>query len=243
MKSENTVELNIFRKIAKVFFRILYNLLTILCVILICIIVMQRVTDSNGSIAGYRIFRVISGSMIPRYDIGEVVICKEIPSDDIKIGDAIVYRGKDGELNGKLIMHEVIAKNYDENNNLTITAKGLLNGMEDPDISENEVLGVVIFTSRILTSLYVLATSTYSAFIIIFILAINVFFSFKSSTRNIESRHKVKQLETNNEEYEEYEDEEDNLEEEYFEDENDDIDESNENDSNEFDNQDENSEE
>ena len=169
MEKKNDVELNIFRRIAKIFFRILYNLLTIICIILICIIVMQKITDNNGSIGGYRIFRVVSGSMIPRYNIGEVVICKETSGDDIELGDAIVYRGKVADLKGKLIMHEVIAKTYDEEGKLKITAKGLLNGTEDPDVTEEEVLGVVKFSSGILTFLYVLATGTYSSFIIIFI--------------------------------------------------------------------------
>ena len=42
--------------------------------------------------------------MIPKFNVGEVVICKETPGDKIKIGDAIVYRGKIGELNNKLVM-------------------------------------------------------------------------------------------------------------------------------------------
>ena len=55
MKRENDIELNIFKRIAKIFFRVLYNVITILCLILIFIIVLQKITDNNGSIAGYRI--------------------------------------------------------------------------------------------------------------------------------------------------------------------------------------------
>ena len=66
------------RKIIKIVFQIIYQILVIFCVILTAIIILQRVTSSNKSIAGYRIFRVISGSMEPEYDVGEVVISKEI---------------------------------------------------------------------------------------------------------------------------------------------------------------------
>ena len=213
MKKENGVELNIFKRATKIFFKIVYNLLTILCLILICIIVMQKVTDSNGSIAGFRIFRVVSGSMIPRYDIGEVVICKETAGSDIKIGDTIVYRGKQGELNGKLIMHEVVEKKYDENNKLIISAKGLLNGVVDPDIGEDEVLGVVIISSFILTNLYVLATSTYSSFIIVFILALNVFMSFKPSRPMLKEKEETDVEEESEGDSEEEIEELDNIEE------------------------------
>ena len=47
---------------------------------------MQKVSDSNKSIAGYRIFRVITGSMEPEYEVGEVVISKEVDPKNIKIG-------------------------------------------------------------------------------------------------------------------------------------------------------------
>ena len=151
---------------------LLYNILVILCVIVIAIIVMQRLSDSNRSIGGYKIFKVVSGSMEPKYDVGEVVICKETEMEDIKIGDALVYRGKIGDLNGRIVMHEVIQISHDKNNNLTFFAKGLNNSKGDPEINESQVLGIVKFRSKILTLLYKLATSIYSAFAIITILVI-----------------------------------------------------------------------
>lgn len=212
-RGNNNIESNMLRKILKVIFRIIYNIVIILCILLIAIIVLQKVTDNNGSIAGYRIFRVVSGSMIPRFDIGEVVICKQVTGDEIELGDTIVYRGKTGDLNGKLIMHEVIAKIYDENDNLKITAKGLLNGIEDPDITEDEVLGVVKLSSTVLSLLYNLTTSTYSSFIIIFILAINVFISFRSNKNTDKATKQLDEGEMQDQLYNEFEDEIENVEE------------------------------
>ena len=177
-KKEND-EVNMVKKVLGFLPGLLYNILTIFCVVLIAIIVMQRFTDSNQSIGGYKIFKVVSGSMVPKYDIGEVVISKETPMEDIKVGNAIVYRGKLGELNGKIVMHEVVAINQDENNELKFYAKGLNNSKGDPEISESQILGVVKVRSSILTLLYKLATNIYSLFIIITILVINVFVSFR----------------------------------------------------------------
>ena len=168
------------KKILGFILGILYNMLIIFCVILIAIIVMQRFSDSNKSLGGYRIFKVVSGSMVPKYDIGEVVICKDTPVEEIKVGQAIVYRGKIGELNNKIVMHEVVSINYDENNEIKFYAKGLNNSKGDPEISESQIMGVVKVKSFILSLLYQLATSFYSSFIIIIILVINVFVSFKS---------------------------------------------------------------
>lgn len=168
---------DIFKKILKIVPKILYDILIIFCVALILVVVWQIVTDNNESIGGYRLFRIISGSMVPEFNVDEVVICRDTNSDDIKIGDIIVYRGKTGELTNRLIMHEVIDKN-EVDGNLIFNVKGIQNTTGDPDVYASQILGVVVHKSAILTLLYHLATSTYSSFIIIVILVINVFVSF-----------------------------------------------------------------
>ena len=197
---------NIFKKAIKLVFKILYQILIVLCFILILIIVLQKVTNSNGSIAGYRIFRVITGSMIPQYDVGEVVISKEINPNKIKVGDDIVYMGTYGEYNGKIIMHEVVRIDKDENgNNTNFHAKGLnANSIEDPQIKADQIYGVVKLKSGVLTFLYNLATNIYTAFVIITILAFNVFVSF-----SLPEKIKNKQLKEASEEFEEEEEEDD----------------------------------
>lgn len=180
MERKESIKLNIVKKVLYFLPKLLYNMLNLLCIALIAIIVMQRFTDSNQSIGGFKIFEVVSGSMVPKYDVGEVVICKETPVEDIKVGNAIVYRGKLGELNGKIVMHEVIAINQDENNELKFYAKGLYNSKGDPEISESQILGVVKFRSSILTLLHKLASNVYVLFIIIATLVVDLFFSFKT---------------------------------------------------------------
>lgn len=213
---------NIFKKAIKLVFKILYQILIVLCFILILIIVLQKVTNSNGSIAGYRIFRVITGSMIPQYDVGEVVISKEISPNKIKVGDDIVYMGTYGEYNGKIIMHEVVRIDKDENgNNTNFHAKGLnTNSIEDPQIKADQIYGVVKLKAGVLTVLYNLATNIYTSFVIITILAFNVFVSF-----SLPEKIKKKQLKEASEELDEDEDEDDD--EEYDEDEYDDEDDEN----------------
>lgn len=205
MEEDTRLNDNIPKKILKIVFKIIYQLAIIFCVILTIIIVLQKVTNNNKTIFGYRIFRVVTGSMEPEYDIGQVVISKEVEPKDIKIGDDIVYLGTYGDYNGKIIMHEVIGVDIDENNNYNFHAKGLHNAsVEDPQIKASQIYGVVKIKSGILTVLYRLATSIYSAFIIITILVLNVFISFKSSNKN-----KIQALEEYNEDVEENDDIED----------------------------------
>lgn len=199
MESDTCSKGNIIKKTLKILLKILYQLIIIMCLILTIIIVLQKVTSNNRTILGYRIFRVITGSMEPEYDIGQVVICKATNPEEIKIGDDIVYLGKYGEYNGKIIMHEVVGIDKDENNNLNFHAKGLHTAsVEDPLIKPNQIYGVVKSKSVIITLLYNLATSIYSSFIIITVLVLNVFISFKFSGKG-----KIQQLQESYEEIEE----------------------------------------
>ena len=205
MENDTRLKSNIAKKIIKIVLTILYQILIIMCVILTIIIVFQKITNSNRSIGGYRIFRVITGSMEPEYDIGQVVISKEVDVKNIKVGDDIVYLGKYGEYNGKIIMHSVVAIDKDENGNLNFHAKGLhSSSVEDPQIKSNQIYGVVRFKSKILTILYELATSIYSSFIIITVLVLNVFISFKLTGKN-----RIQQLEEHHEEQDDEYSEED----------------------------------
>jgi len=181
MENSTRSKADIAKKILKIVFKIIYQILIILCVLLILIIVFQKITNSNRSVGGYRIFRVITGSMEPEYDVGQVVICKETDTNKIEVGDDIVYLGAFGDYNGKIIMHEVIGIDKDENNNnVNFHAKGLHSAsVEDPQIKPNQIFGVVKFKSGILTLLYKWATSIYSSFIIVSILVLNVFVAFK----------------------------------------------------------------
>lgn len=196
IKSKNIV----VKKVIKIVLKILYQILVIICLIVAAVIILQKVTASNKSIAGYRIFRVITGSMEPEYDIGQVFISKEVDPNSIKVGDDIVYLGTYGEYSGKIIMHSVVGIDKDANGNLNFHARGLhSSSVEDPQIKDSQIYGVVKFKSKILTVLYKLATNIYSLFVIVLVLALNVFIAFRKS-----GEEDVKQLdEVANTEYEE----------------------------------------
>lgn len=212
INDEKVKTTNLIKNIFKVVWKILYDLLIIVCVLLILVLVLQKITDSSGSLAGYRIFRVVTGSMLPQYEVGEVVICKETEAEQIEVGDDIVYRGVEGQFKDKIIMHEVVKIETNANNQLVFHAKGISNAQEDPtEINEGQIYGVVKFKSQILTVLYKLASGSYTSFVIIIILAINVFISFKASDKNdeIEQLEEGK-IEENNKEIIEKETEEQN---------------------------------
>ena len=178
MEKNEFSKIEMLKKVLNILFKIIYNVLICFCILLIIIVVWQRATNSNKSFYGYKLFRIISGSMVPEYNIDEIVVCQDIDTKILEVGDVIVYRGRIGELNNKLVMHEIVGIT-ESNNGLIFSVKGIQNITGDPNVSSGQILGKVVFKSQILTYIYSLATSAYSSFIIITILVINVFISFR----------------------------------------------------------------
>lgn len=126
-------------------------------VIVVCL---QRFSDNKISIFSYRMFTVISGSMKPKYIIGDVLISKEIKPSEVEVGDTVSYLGTKGDFYGKVITHEVVGIEVDANGKYSFHTKGLANLVEDPVITEDQLYGKVIYKSVILSTIYrIVATS------------------------------------------------------------------------------------
>ena len=105
---ENKI-LGIILKVIKVCF-------AIMMVTFILMVLLQRVSDNRVSLFNLRIFTVVSGSMEPKYKIGDVLISMETKPEDIKVGDTISYIGERGTVAGKIITHQVESIDKDLNN-------------------------------------------------------------------------------------------------------------------------------
>lgn len=131
--------------------RVIAIVLIIAFVIVVCL---QRFSNNKISIFNYRMFTVISGSMKPKYDIGDVLISKQTAPNKIKVGDTISYLGEQGDFKGKVITHEVIGIGTDANGKYLFRAKGKANLVEDPIVYENQLYGVVKYKSLLLSMVY-----------------------------------------------------------------------------------------
>ena len=96
-------------KALKTIGNILYVLIFVIVVFMLIVVALQRFTNNEISIGGYRIFSVASGSMVPKYEIGDILIAKEINVSDIQVGDNITYKGKLGGTKDKIVTHQVIS--------------------------------------------------------------------------------------------------------------------------------------
>lgn len=135
----------------------------------ILVVCLQRFSDNKISFFDYRMFTVISGSMKPKYDIGDVLISKEVEPSQIKIGDTVSYLGTAGDFYGKVITHEVKEINRDATGKYIFTTKGLANIVEDPVVSEDQLFGVVIYRSVILSTIYKIVSTDIGFYLFIII--------------------------------------------------------------------------
>lgn len=90
-------------------------------------------TDENKSIFGYRFYEVLSGSMRPTIDVGELVIVKMCEPGDIEVGDIVTKSvNEDGSLT---LTHRVIEKYSDAE-----TGKTMLITQGDNNMSADEAM-------------------------------------------------------------------------------------------------------
>lgn len=130
------------KKGIKIAWKIIEKIIMIVIIFISLIIVTQRLTNNEKSFLGYRIFRVETGSMIPKYQIGDVIIVKEKEIGKIAVGDDVTYWGTTGTMKGKLVTHQVVDIEEIEGQTAFHT-KGIANNTEDPIVYANQINGVV----------------------------------------------------------------------------------------------------
>ena len=132
-------------------YKIVKTLIIIVMVTYVAFVVVQRVSG-NKSIFGYRIFTVATGSMIPHYNINDVLAVKEVNTDELQKGDDITYLGKKLDVNGKIVTHRIIDIKT-ENGKKTYITKGIKSATEDPAITSDQIYGKVIGKIPIITEI------------------------------------------------------------------------------------------
>ena len=141
----------------------------VLFVAFIVVVCLQRFSENKISFFNYRMFTVISGSMKPKYDIGDVLLSKKVDPSKIKIGDAVTYQGRSDGFAGKVITHEVIGVGKNSSGKYVFKTQGLANLVEDPAVLEDQLYGVVIYKSLILSAIYKIVATNIGFYIFIII--------------------------------------------------------------------------
>ena len=155
-------------------YKIVKTLIIIVMVTYVAFVVVQRVSG-NKSIFGYRIFTVATGSMIPHYNINDVLAVKEVNTDELQKGDDITYLGKKLDVNGKIVTHRIIDIKIEDGKKEFIT-KGVNSSAEDPAITDDQIYGKVIGKIPVVTEINHIIKNQYGFFFLIFLPLVTVIF-------------------------------------------------------------------
>lgn len=149
----------------------------VLFVILIFFILLNILSMNNKSLFGFRIYRVISGSMQPALQIGDVIIIKK--ANNYAEKDIITY---DNGLT--TITHRIKSINGDE-----IITEGDANDVPDKPITKDRILGKYFFRISTFSVFSIMLTGKTIYLIMVLVLfAILLFAISDRVTKNLEYR-------------------------------------------------------
>ena len=142
------------KKIFKIISIIIKTIIGIALAAFILVVCMQRFSDNKLSLFNFRLFSVVSQSMVPAYDIGDVLVAKEQDPSTIKEGDIVSNLGTTGSFANKVVTHRVVNVEKREDGKYYYRTKGDANLVEDPIVMEDQLYGVVVYKSILLSLVY-----------------------------------------------------------------------------------------
>lgn len=142
------------KKIFKTISIVIKTIIGVALAAFILVVCMQRFSDNKLSLFNFRLFSVVSQSMVPVYDIGDVLVAKEQDPSTIKEGDIVSYLGTTGSFANKVVTHRVVNVEKREDGKYYYRTKGDANLVEDPIIMEDQLYGVVVYKSVLLSLVY-----------------------------------------------------------------------------------------
>ncbi len=155
-------------------------------------ILLQKLTNNKVSFMGFGMYTVVSESMMPRYEIGDIILTRKIKEEDLKKGDDIVYLGKEGDFKDRVVTHEL----QRINSNGTLVTRGINNSADDPPIEYSQVYGKVMKKLVILSLFSKLMNNSVLFYIIIFVpFSLLFFFDLKQVMKDKEKLEEEKNKE------------------------------------------------
>ncbi len=133
-------------KILKKLVSIISTLIFVVCLLLLAVVI---ITPKNAdgtktvNVAGYSLMSILTDSMEPNYNVGDIVIVKVTDAKELKVKDVITYYTTDPTLEGKPVTHR-INNIYEHLGELRFETKGDNNpGVDSYLVAEDSIIGRV----------------------------------------------------------------------------------------------------
>lgn len=134
----------------------------------IAFLLIVKISGGVPSFFGYNMYVIVSPSMSPVLEVGDVIISKEYTEGQLSVGDTVQYVGKYGDAKGKIITHQIIGVSGEGSDAVVIT-KGVANAEPDPPIHASDVIAVMQYKTHVIDKIY-RAISTTAGFICLVLL-------------------------------------------------------------------------
>lgn len=179
------------RKREKMISKIIYKCFSILIYLMIFIILIYLFISEITSVklSGYEAFVIVSKSMEPQINIGDIVIIKYLPEEVIKVGDIITF-----EKNNEYITHRIV-KIENNGNKKLYTTKGDNNKVNDIEkIEYSQIKGIKVGKIPFIGKL-ILKVANQKNILIILIIVILLYRRAKKIDEKKKGRRKKKKIE------------------------------------------------
>jgi signal peptidase I len=134
--------------------RSIFNLLSILIVIISVILMISVIFSESGKIPdvmGYSMLRVLTGSMAPEIPVNSLIIVQHQKVQQLQTGDVISYYSADPSLDEMVNTHRITRIEKQDDASWIIYTKGDANDMEDEyPTDQNHLIGKVVWSNHLL---------------------------------------------------------------------------------------------
>ncbi len=102
--------------------------------------------NTDKSLFGYRFYHVLTPSMRPEFNVGDMIFVKMVDPSDVEVGDIVTFHPS--SKSKAFLTHRVVQllPADEENQQDRMVTKGDFNNAEDPPVSLDAVIGVHAFT-------------------------------------------------------------------------------------------------
>lgn len=126
-------------KIIKFIKNLLFYVLLLILILIIASIGYSTYKSQQPNLFGYKVYVVLSGSMTPNINKGDLVIVKDVSFNELSVGDVITFESKKTD---NYVTHRISEINSKEEKIIT---KGDANNVEDSSpVYKNNIQGKMV---------------------------------------------------------------------------------------------------
>ena len=166
---------------------------TLIAVIALAAVVfmIDRISGNAPSLFGYSVRRIVSGSMQPELEVGEVILSRNITDPgDVDVGDIVTYRAGAEYQNAEITHRVVEAPHENDSGELVLVTKGDANETDDGEIPAESLRAKMTAKLPFLKWLYNFFFSIWGLLVFLFLLLLlfvdEVIVMFKTGAKDEE---------------------------------------------------------